>query len=117
MIPTGITAEHVRKALWDFDLKLVERRFADSTRYDLVVDGRRYPPKAIVRLAARYVTGQPLTSMAAAPTSLRSRLSSATSDAIFRMLRDRASAGVHSDHLHDNHHEYDSGVNHDHDVG
>lgn len=61
MIPTGITAEHVRKALDDFDSKAVEHRFADSTRYDLLVDGRRYPPKAILGLAARHVTGRALT--------------------------------------------------------
>lgn len=50
MIPAGITAEHVRKALRDLDSKAIEHRFADSTRYDLYVDGRRYPPKAIVGL-------------------------------------------------------------------
>lgn len=61
MIPAGITAEHVRMAVRDFDARVVEHRFADSTRYDLLVEGRRYPPKAIVGLAARYVTGQPLT--------------------------------------------------------
>jgi 5-methylcytosine-specific restriction protein A len=61
MIPLGITDDHVRLALRDFDSKTVEHRFADSTRYDLLVEGRRYPPKAIVGLAARYVTGQALT--------------------------------------------------------
>ena len=59
MIPTGITAEHVRLAVQDFDAKAVEHRFADSTRYDLLIEGRRYPPKAILGLAARYVTGEP----------------------------------------------------------
>jgi len=61
MIPPGITAEHVRRAMQEFDLKTVEHRFADSTRYDLLVDGRRYPPKAILGLAARHVTGRTLT--------------------------------------------------------
>jgi 5-methylcytosine-specific restriction protein A len=61
MIPSGITAQHVRLALRDFDSKAVEHRFADSTRYDLLIEGRRYPPNAILGLAGRYVTGQALT--------------------------------------------------------
>lgn len=52
MIPSGITADHVRAALKDFTERTVDHRFADSTRFDLLVEGRRYPPKAIVGLAA-----------------------------------------------------------------
>ncbi len=35
--------------------------FADSIKYDLVFDGKRYPPKAIVGLAAESIVGRPLT--------------------------------------------------------
>jgi hypothetical protein len=34
--------------------------FGPSTFYDLLVDGRRYPPKAVVGLAARRVLGRAL---------------------------------------------------------
>lgn len=61
MIPPGITAGHVRTALAEFDGETVEHRFGPSTRWDLLVDGKRYPPKAIIGLAARHVIGRPLT--------------------------------------------------------
>src|SRR4051812_45808900 len=34
--------------------------FGPSTFYDLLVDGKRYPPKAVVGLAARRLLGRPL---------------------------------------------------------
>ncbi len=40
-IPTGITAEHIEKAITDFDSGQ-PHAFGDSTRYDLLVRGRRY---------------------------------------------------------------------------
>ena len=58
-IPDGITREHILKAVEDFDAG-AKHSFADSTRYDVLHNGRRYPPKAIVGLAARYVLGAPL---------------------------------------------------------
>jgi 5-methylcytosine-specific restriction protein A len=60
MIPAGITRDHVIKAIADFDGG-VSHDFDPSTRYDLVHEGLRYLPNAIVGLAARYVAGQPLT--------------------------------------------------------
>jgi hypothetical protein len=36
--------------------------FAPTTTYDLVCDGRRYPPKAILGTAYEFATGQRLTS-------------------------------------------------------
>lgn len=60
MIPDGITRDHVFAAIKDFETGTVEHGFAGSVRYDLLVGEHRYPPKAILGLAARYVLGQPL---------------------------------------------------------
>ena len=60
-IPDGITSELIRKAVNDFNNKTVEHRFINSTTYDVIIDGNRYPPKAIVGLASRYILGRPLT--------------------------------------------------------
>lgn len=56
-IPNGITAEHVLAAIGDF-ASGVAHDFGPSTTYDLVVDGVRYPPKAILGLAAMRATGK-----------------------------------------------------------
>jgi 5-methylcytosine-specific restriction enzyme A len=37
----------------------LEHSFADSTVYDVLHDGRRYPPKAVVGLAAEVRFGRP----------------------------------------------------------
>lgn len=55
-IPDGITAANVLAAIHDFDAGTAHD-FGPSTTYDLVIDGRRYPPKAIVGLAAKRATG------------------------------------------------------------
>ena len=55
-LPDTITRDHIIAALAAFDGGAAHR-FADSTGYDLVFEGRRYPPKAIVGIAARAVTG------------------------------------------------------------
>lgn len=60
-IPDGITEEHIRNAVVDFNTKSVSHSFKHSTTYDVIIDGDRYPPKAIVGLAARYILGKPLT--------------------------------------------------------
>jgi putative restriction endonuclease len=59
-IPDGITREDVSRAIADFDVG-VAHDFAASTGYDLVIEGRRYPPKAIIGLAARRIAGRNLT--------------------------------------------------------
>lgn len=59
-IPEGITREHVLLAIDDY-LKGVKHGFSPSTKYDLVHEGHRLPPKAIVGLAARRATGTLLT--------------------------------------------------------
>jgi hypothetical protein len=58
-IPKGMTREHALKALAALDAG-EPHDFGESTRYDLVHDGRTYPPKAVVGIAAKFVVGQPL---------------------------------------------------------
>ena len=58
-IPSGITSEHILKAISDFETG-VPHEFVDSTGYDLLHDGKRYPPKAILGLAAKQILGEPL---------------------------------------------------------
>jgi hypothetical protein len=56
-IPAGLKYEHVAQALTDLDAG-VEHPFGPPTGYELVHEGKRYPPKAVVGLACRYLTGQ-----------------------------------------------------------
>lgn len=74
-----ITRAHLERAMEDFDAK-VPHDFADSTDYDLVYQGRRYPPKAILGLAGKYALGRVLT---------HDDFSSGEDSACFRILRDR----------------------------
>ena len=54
-IPNGITAEHVHVAARQYES--LNRTFSDSTRYDVIVDGKAYAPKGIVGVAAELLTG------------------------------------------------------------
>ena len=56
-IPEGISRDHVLEALAKLDSG-VSHQFAESTKYDLVYEGRSYPPKAVLGLAAKEVTGE-----------------------------------------------------------
>src|SRR5262249_43643332 len=47
-------------AIADFDKGGILHSFRDSTGYDLQHDGKRYPPKAIIGLAARRLAGRVL---------------------------------------------------------
>jgi hypothetical protein len=58
-IPDSIAREDVEQAIIDFD-RGVEHDFGPSTTYDLLFQGRRYPPKAILGLGARRVAGRTL---------------------------------------------------------
>lgn len=49
-IPPGITREHVLKALTELDAG-VQHGFGTSRKYDLLFEGRRYSPKAVLGLA------------------------------------------------------------------
>lgn len=78
MIPHGITREHILEAASDYR-RGTEHRFAESIRYDVLINDERFPPKAVVGLAAAYVTGQPLK-----PEDFSGGLGSTC----FRLLRD-----------------------------
>jgi hypothetical protein len=55
-LPDTITRADILAAIEAFD-NGAAHRFADSTGYDILFEGHRYPPKAIVGIAARSVTG------------------------------------------------------------
>ena len=58
-LPDDIQRDHILEAISLYDSG-TEHQFADSTIYDVLFDGKRYPPKAIVRIAAETITGIPL---------------------------------------------------------
>ena len=58
-IPTGIAQSHILAAILDLD-RGAQHAFGKSTGYDLLFEGRRYAPKAVLGLAAGKVTGAPL---------------------------------------------------------
>jgi hypothetical protein len=62
-----VTTDHVVHALQEYDQLGPENfftahGFAPTTTYDLVWDGRRYPPKAILGTAYEFATGRRLAS-------------------------------------------------------
>jgi hypothetical protein len=57
MIPGAITAAHIRRALADIDQSGIPEQCL-SRRYELVYQGRRYPPKYVLSLAAKHATGE-----------------------------------------------------------
>jgi len=56
-LPSSIAPEIIVEAVRGFD-NGARHRFGPSTFYDLFFEGRRYPPKAIVGLAAAVVIGR-----------------------------------------------------------
>ena len=58
-IPSGITNADVLSAIADLD-RGIDHPFGPSTKYDLVYQEHRYPPKAVLGLAARRVHSKPL---------------------------------------------------------
>ncbi len=56
-VSKGLTREHVLRAFADLDAG-INHPFGASTGYELVHDGKRYPPKAVIGLAYRHLTGQ-----------------------------------------------------------
>jgi hypothetical protein len=58
-IPPGLKPEHVLRALEELDGG-AESLFGPPTGYELVREGRRYAPKAVVGLAFRHLSGKPL---------------------------------------------------------
>jgi hypothetical protein len=59
-IPPGLKQEHVLRTLADLDGG-IDHLFGQPTGYELVHDGKRYAPKAVVGLACRYTIGRILT--------------------------------------------------------
>jgi hypothetical protein len=64
---TPVTREDVVRAIEEYDQLGPERffsahGFAPTTTYDLVLDGRRYPPKSILGTAYEFATGERLAS-------------------------------------------------------
>ena len=55
-LPNNISSDVIVEAVKSFD-NGAHHTFGASTLYDLLFEGRRYPPKAIVGLAAASVTG------------------------------------------------------------
>jgi hypothetical protein len=55
-LPDTISRDDILAAIEAFGGGIAHR-FADSTGYDILLEGRRYPPKAIVGIAATAVTG------------------------------------------------------------
>lgn len=58
-IPSGIERQHIITAIRDLEHG-VSHAFGESSGYDVLFEGHRYAPKAVVGLAAGKVTGTPL---------------------------------------------------------
>ncbi len=56
-IPAGLTQDHVLRTLADLDAGIAHP-FGQPTGYELVHQGKRYAPKAVVGLACRYSVGR-----------------------------------------------------------
>src|SRR4051794_28632761 len=56
-IPAGLTHDHVLRALADLDAR-IDHPFGPPTGYELLREGKRYAPKAVVGLACRYSIGR-----------------------------------------------------------
>ena len=56
-IPRGLTQEVVLKAIADLDAQ-IDHPFGTPTKFELVHQGNRYAPKAVVGLAFRHLTGE-----------------------------------------------------------
>lgn len=58
-IPDGITEEHLIAAIGEVTAGNLFG-FGPSIDYDLIYEGERYPPKAVVGIATKYLLGAPL---------------------------------------------------------
>lgn len=58
-IPEGLTQQHVLSALADLDVG-ISHPFGSPTGYELLHDGKRYAPKAVIGLAFKHLNGQML---------------------------------------------------------
>lgn len=55
-IPDGITREMILEASKLYDGKSLLHRFHDSRDFDVIIDGKTYPPKAIIGIASKFIT-------------------------------------------------------------
>ncbi|WP_041674903.1 McrB family protein [Ramlibacter tataouinensis] len=78
-ITSAVTRQHVLEALRRIDAEEVPAD-ARSTFYDLLHEGRRYPPKYVLSVAVAVATGEPLD---------RGAFSGGEDSTCFRVLRDR----------------------------
>ncbi len=53
---TPVQRTHVEKALADLDDGVSPAGFRDSTTYDVIHQGRPYPPKQLIALALKHAT-------------------------------------------------------------
>lgn len=56
-LPDGITRSHLLQAAHEFDEHGMPVGYKPSHTYDVDLDGKCYPPPAIVALAAKLLTG------------------------------------------------------------
>lgn len=59
MIPSNINKEHLKKAIQEIDEQGV-RKGRHSSTYDLVYQGKYYPPKLVISIANRFANGNEL---------------------------------------------------------
>ncbi len=62
MIPNGIEAQHLEKAVAEIIRRGGVPKKRESRQYDYVHSGKRYPPKYVISLAAKYAFGEELAS-------------------------------------------------------
>ena len=58
-IPKGLTREHILKAIADLDSG-IDHPFGQPTGYELIHEGKNYPPKAVIGIAFRHLAGEVL---------------------------------------------------------
>lgn len=56
MIPDNITKEHLKKAIEEVEENGV-RKGRQSSTYNIINNGKQYPPKLIISIANRYANG------------------------------------------------------------
>ena len=56
MIPSDLNEQHFGQAAAEIDREGVPAK-RRSVHYDLVLNGKRYPPKYVISLATKYATG------------------------------------------------------------
>ena len=70
MIPKNIAREHLLKAIDEVETHGVPQN-RESTRYDLVFEGKTYSPKYLVSLANTWANGEELDATTFMPTEAR----------------------------------------------